>query len=184
MYLPKRYRTASAAAVALLTGVLLWPSAVGADPKRDKADHKGGHTGVGKVEVSSYVEERVEEQFIDHAPTGLSLGDQTVFSSTSQGRYGPAQGYGGCTFHRFDRTVGTVGVLCSGAAVDARGQLTFQGMATYDLAMNQPVGGEVTLAITGGTGAYAAAGGEVHFRQINRPGKLARFEGTIHLITK
>jgi hypothetical protein len=99
--------------------------------------------------------------FLDLGPRGLSLGDQfvasdTLFrSGTRIGRIGRA-----CTFVRVSRTTPvTTTSQCVATLSLPRGQIAAQGLATGrdegDIARS-------VLAITGGTGIYKTAHGELH----------------------
>jgi hypothetical protein len=116
----------------------------------------GGGKGKGKTLRLTAVQK--QQQFIDLAPTGPSLGDQLVFSDT---------------VYRDRREVGTDGVVCSitqvvppytvatyqcVATIRLRdGQITVQGLNEFQ---GQGDPGPFKLAITGGTGAYRGASGE------------------------
>ena len=114
--------------------------------------------GGGKGKTLRLVAIQKQQQFIDLAPTGPSLGDQLVFSDT---------------VYRDRREVGTDGVVCSitqvvppytvatyqcVATIRLRnGQITVQGLNEFQ---GQGDPGPFRLAITGGTGDYSGASGE------------------------
>ena len=112
----------------------------------------------GKGKTLRLVAIQKQQQFIDLAPTGPSLGDQLVFSDT---------------VYRDGREAGTDGVVCSitqivppytvvtyqcVATIRLRdGQITVQGLNEFQ-GPGDP--GPFRLGITGGTGAYSGASGE------------------------
>jgi len=116
----------------------------------------------GKAKTLRLVAIQKQQQVIDLAPTGPSLGDQLVFSDT---------------VYRNRREVGTDGVVCSitqivppytvvtyqcVATIRLRdGQITVQGLNEFQ-GPSDP--GPFRFAITGGTGAYSGASGEVVVR--------------------
>jgi hypothetical protein len=114
--------------------------------------------GGGKGKTLRLVAIQKQQQFIDLAPTGPSLGDQLVFSDS---------------VYRDRREVGTDGVVCSiTQVVPPYTVATYQCVATIRLrtgmitvqGLNEFQGpgdpGPFRLAITGGTGAYSGASGE------------------------
>jgi len=122
----------------------------------------------GKGETLRLVAIQKQQQFIDLAPTGPSLGDQLVFSDT---------------VYRNGREAGTDGAVCSitqvvppyavatyqcVATIRLRnGQITVQGLNEFQ---GEGDPGPFRFAITGGTGAYSGASGELIVRY-DRAGK-------------
>ncbi|MDA0166020.1 hypothetical protein OM076_37495 [Solirubrobacter ginsenosidimutans] len=116
----------------------------------------------GKGKTLRLVAVQKQQQFIDLAPTGPSLGDQLVFSDT---------------VYRNGREAGTDGAVCSitqivppytvatyqcVATIRLRnGQITVQGLNEFQ---GQGDPGPFRFAITGGTGTYSGASGEVVVR--------------------
>jgi len=105
-----------------------------------------------------------QQAFLDLGSPGPSLGDQLVFSDT---------------IYRNRREAGTDGVVCSITAVaPPYGASTYQCVGTIRLrdgqittqGLNQFQGegdpGPFRLAITGGTGAYSGASGELIDRNV------------------
>jgi hypothetical protein len=124
--------------------------------------------GGGKGKTLRLVAIQKQQQFIDLAPTGPSLGDQLVFSDT---------------LYRNRREAGTDGAVCSitqvvppytvatyqclGTIRLRNGQITVQGLNEFQ-GPGDP--GPFRFAITGGTGAYSGASGELVVRY-DRAGK-------------
>ena len=103
---------------------------------------------------------QVESQFVDTAPTGEepSLGDTFVLSENLF-RDGKKVGISGvvCTFVRVERPPGAV--ECVITARLGSDQLTVQGLS-FDQPRN-------VFAITGGTGRWRNAGGQVVVRDVS-----------------
>lgn len=107
---------------------------------------------------------------IDVPPTGPSLGDSNVFSETVT-QDGDNVGLAGgiCTTIKVTTKAGKVATLTQQCVVTAtlpKGQLTFQGVATFTMT------GRVAtprFAITGGTGAYRTARGEIALSPLSNP---------------
>jgi hypothetical protein len=132
--------------------------------------------GGGKGKTLRLVAIQKQQQFIDLAPTGPSLGDQLVFSDT---------------VYRNGREFGTDGVVCSitqvvppytvatyqcVATIRLRdGMITVQGLNEFQ---GQGDPGPFRLAITGGTGAYRGASGEevVRYDRAGRGHYTLRFD--------
>ncbi len=95
-----------------------------------------------------------EETFVDTGDAGPSLGDQFVFSSTLK-KHGEEVGHTGaaCTLTSLERSESH----CVGTAWFEDGQITVQGLVSEEAS-------RFTIAITGGTGAYEGASGEVTVR--------------------
>ena len=106
-----------------------------------------------------------EEEFLDLGSEGISLGDEIVFSTNlRKGR----------------ENVGRLGVVCTFTSVDHEeaecvatawfggGQIAVQGLL---------VGGpeRFVLPITGGSGKYEGAEGEVHVRQVSETEEILTF---------
>jgi hypothetical protein len=146
-----RNRTGTAVALAIAVAVAF--SAVGSastSPTSEQVRH-----GVQSIKLTSTT---AQENYLDAAPTGeLSVGDSLVFSEDlfkGTKRIGDAGGR--CTTVRID---GAAAVAeCTETFRLPDGQIVAQGLVTFD-----PAGGDVapTWAITGGTGAYRMARGDV-----------------------
>jgi hypothetical protein len=112
------------------------------------------------VTVLHLTSQEVESHFVDVAPTGgpPSLGDSFVFSENLF-RDGRRVGFDGgvCTFVRVEHAPGAV--QCVVTARIGGDQLTVQG-----LAFEQPSN---VFAITGGTGRWRNAGGQVVVREVS-----------------
>lgn len=120
------------------------------------------------IRVNSFT---TEEQFVDLAPRGFSLGDEFVFSARLM-KNGKQVGSLGvvCTV----TSTRTETVQCIATATFLRwfhggGQITVQG-----LLVGEPE--RFTLAITGGTGSFVGAEGQVHVRQVSETLEVVTFE--------
>jgi hypothetical protein len=119
----------------------------------------------------------VEVQFadLDLGAPGFSLGDQFVFTEDlSETRGGPPVGTDGgfCTVVRIDEHSGATTVECVVTAELHGGQIAVQGLVTF--AEDAP--GTFVLAITGGTGAYKNARGQVTVEEIGDTEAMLTFE--------
>jgi hypothetical protein len=105
-----------------------------------------------------------EEELLDLGSEGFSLGDEFIFSSD---------------LWKQDRRVGRSGVVCTVTSVEheesqcvatasfGNGQITAQGI---------PTGPErFVLPITGGSGAFSGAEGQVHVRQVSETREILTF---------
>jgi hypothetical protein len=110
-----------------------------------------------------------QEAFIDEEPTGgdaPTLGDQNVFSDVlSKERGGEQIGttHVVCTVTRVESP--EVTSLCAATASLPGGQLTIEGVVTFDVTL--PGGGTFDLAVTGGTGDYEGAGGHITVEELS-----------------
>jgi hypothetical protein len=104
----------------------------------------------------------VDEERVDVAPEGDSLGDQFVLTSDLF-RDGQRVGEGHvvCTLTRLVERVSAT-LQCLGTLVLPAGQITIQGAPTFTDGPST-----FTLAITGGTGEYRTAHGQVRVRQVS-----------------
>jgi hypothetical protein len=155
------------AALALAVGVVTLASA----DTNGSSDDNGG-------KVFKIFEHEDQTDSVDVGAPGPSLGDQFVFSSTLLRREGGARigtDGGVCTFVRFEQNSSTASAHCVATLSLEGGQITLQGLATFSLTAttNPPF----DVAITGGTGAYAGAGGYVHIEEISESDSIL----TIHL---
>lgn len=118
------------------------------------------------VEVLRLVAIEVDSTFLNLGDPGFSLGDQVVFTNdlfkrgTKVGKDG-----GTCTLVRLAED-GSASFQCLGTNELPDGQITVQGMVTYG------PGEEIKedpflLAITGGTGAYKTAHGQVRVIEVS-----------------
>ena len=106
---------------------------------------------------------QIESTFLDLGTTGLSQGDQIVFADELR-RRGRVVGEDGgtCTVTNLV-SYDAFTANCVVTAELRRGQIAVQGLATF--ADGEPL--RATLAITGGTGAYRGASGEVRVREVS-----------------
>jgi hypothetical protein len=106
---------------------------------------------------------------IDLNSRGLSLGDYFV-ATENLFRQGTKVGtdHATCTLTRLEPPTGTpkrFAAQCLATLVLPEGQVTAQGVRTGALSQRQPP--RFTLAITGGTGAYNTAHGQVRIVDLN-----------------
>ena len=153
------------AALALAVGVVTLASA----DTNGSSDDNGG-------KVFRAFEHEDQTDSIDVGRSGPSLGDEFVFSSVILRREGGAQigtDGGVCTFVRFEQNNGTASAHCVATVSLEGGQITLQGLATFSLTAttNPPF----DVAITGGTGAYAGAGGHVHIEEVSESDSILTF---------
>jgi hypothetical protein len=113
------------------------------------------------IRVVSIIE---EEEFLDPGADGPTLGDEFVFSAKLL-RGGEQVGHTGvvCTVTSVEREE----LECLATAWFENGQITAQGL----------VSGEETFAlpITGGSGKYKGAEGEVHVRSVSETKEILTF---------
>lgn len=123
------------------------------------ATGSGGHDP-GQTFTLNAVE--VVDEFVDLGGTGLTPGDLAVFATTVS-RDGRAAGVtgGSCTVTTVDSST-TFTASCQATARLSGGLITTQALVTFRNGLQPPF----TLAITGGTGRYRGASGEVEVRQI------------------
>ena len=158
----KRVVIASTGAIALIATA----AAVGAAQASQPAHHPGGDPdGHGRTTQITVVERATSDTFFDNKPKGDSLGDLIVFGNsvydkTNTHKVGRDQG--SCI-----RTVVGKAWECSFTTLLANGSLVVEG-PFYDSR------GSV-LAITGGTGAYSRARGEMLLEALNKEGSAFRF---------
>jgi hypothetical protein len=102
--------------------------------------------------------------FLDLGDTGTSVGDQFVFSEVLS-RRGQDVGDSGatCTITEL-ASYDTVTSNCVGTLRLRGGQITVQGLVTFQ---GEDDPDRFTIAITGGTGAYRGASGEMDVRSID-----------------
>jgi hypothetical protein len=109
----------------------------------------------------------ISNQFenVDVGAEGESVGDYFVFSDDLY-KHGHLVGTleGQCTVTRIDEEAGAFHQQCLVTAVLPKGQLTVQGAIVFDADSPED---RVTLAITGGTGRFADAAGQVHVRFVS-----------------
>jgi hypothetical protein len=127
-----------------------------------------------RVQVIHLVARADQETFLDLGEQGNSLGDQMVFSDNLF-RGGKKVGISGatCTLVRLVPRV-SVTFQCVVTLSLPRGQITVRGLVSFPEADQTPF----FVAITGGTGAYRTAHGEVKVTIVSET--LERL--TLHLI--
>jgi hypothetical protein len=112
--------------------------------------------GDGKIEL---VSRTAQETDIDLPPTGeFGLGDRFVFSEDLfQGDAKVGEDGGECTVVRFVEETESSTIQCVVTVSLEKGQLTVQGLITFVGEEDSPF----VLPVTGGSGAYKGARGEV-----------------------
>ncbi|RNG38833.1 allene oxide cyclase barrel-like domain-containing protein [Streptomyces botrytidirepellens] len=130
---------------------------------------------IGREQVFELVLRQTQFSFVDVGTPGPSQGDEFVLSgdllqgAATVGTFGEV-----CTLTRVGPVADSFDQQCVGTLVLADGQITIQGIVSVTAAGP----GDITVAITGGTGRYRTAHGYVHATLIN-----ATDTGlTVHLI--
>ncbi|MGY1792995.1 hypothetical protein ACI796_03280 [Geodermatophilus sp. SYSU D00525] len=165
----KRTTLALAGSAALVVGVAVWPAVATADPD-------------GQVLEGSFETDRLEEAFLDHDANGVpSLGDELVYTNASTGGLGEAVDRGHCVFHQVDLATDSTTLHCTTTTTGPRGSLTVQGVSRTGV--TAPVLREPSSwAVTGGTGEFASASGEVHIEGFEGTGLDFRTHGTFRVV--
>jgi hypothetical protein len=123
--------------------------------------------GSSKGQVIKLFALTVQMTDIDLGPSGFSIGDQNVFSDDLSPQKGSAPtGIDGgvCTIVRIDENANTTTAQCVVTASLAGGQIAIQGLATF-AEEQEPT--TFVLPITGGSGSFRGASGEVHVELIS-----------------
>jgi hypothetical protein len=145
-------------AVALAVALAVTFSAVGV-ASTSQTSGQARH-GVQAIHITSTT---AQDAFIDAAPADFSLGDSYVLSEDLfKGTKNVGDAGGDCTTVRVAETSSVA--WCTEMFRLAEGEIVAQGLVTFDPAVG---GTEFTWAITGGTGAYSAARGEVDVVESN-----------------
>lgn len=148
-----RFRLGALLALVVMVGGVSAASATG----------QGQDEGDGKT--ITVMAKTVKETVLDLGDKGDSQGDRFVFSADLF-EAGKQVGHSGvdCVLTRLEPTVQRGHSLCSASAVLARGQITVHGLITSS---PETQGRPFTLAITGGTGAYREARGELIVEELS-----------------
>ena len=123
-------------------------------------DNNGGNDNARVLNLTATT---VQQADLDLGKSGLSLGDRFVFSDDITGDATGTDG-GDCVIVQLDpkdateATVKSVTQQCVVTLSLPDGQITGQGLITFTNTPSQP---SFTVAITGGTGEFRGAGGEV-----------------------
>jgi hypothetical protein len=175
MRMKKQATIALAGTASLIAGLTLWPSAASADGDSGPPSH-------GEVLEGSFVSSRIEETFVDHDGDTLpSLGDQLIYTNSSTGTFGDSTDYGSCLFHQVDLTADSATLNCTQTSEGADFSLTTQGTARVGL--TSPVLLEkADWAITGGTGTFSGAEGEVRITRFEGDGPNFKSFGTLRIV--
>jgi allene oxide cyclase-like protein len=129
-------------------------------PGTAAANGRGHHHDHGQT--LRLVAKEVEFQYLDLAPSGF-VGDQFVFSDDlyTNGRIVGDDG-GQCAITRF-QSYDEFDAHCVATLRLRGGQITVQGLIT----LSDGGGDRFTVAITGGTGRYRGASGEMRVRSVS-----------------
>jgi hypothetical protein len=175
MRMTKHATIALAGTASLIASLALWPSAA-------SADGDGAGPSHSEVLEGEFVSERIEETFVDHNGDMLpQLGDQLVYTNSSTGTFGAATDHGLCVFHQVDLTGDRATLNCTQTTEGENGSLTVQGTARVGL--TSPVLLEqADWAITGGTGTFGGAEGEVHITRFEGDGPDFKSFGTLRIV--
>ncbi len=170
----KRAAVSLAGTTALVAGLALWPTVAAADHDDEPSKRE--------VIEGDFVTDREEESFVDNDGDGLpSLGDELVYTNTGAGPFGATVDYGHCVFHEVHLSANRATVNCTATTEAEAGSVTFQGATHIGLApplLLEPA----TWAVTGGTGDYLEARGEIHLAGFEGAGLDFRTHGTIRLV--
>ena len=153
----RRLISVTAVALVILGGSLTTASA--ATTNDSSAD--------GRTTTLHFIAREVDSAQLDLGAPGLSLGDQLISTNDAfQDGRRVGEGHVVCTITRITGTAPsrTVTSECLVTVILARGQITIQGAVTGP---EQGAGPPFYNAVTGGTGAYRTARGEVHLIRIN-----------------
>ena len=117
----------------------------------------------GPARTITVIEKSGSSHFVDVGKRGFSIGDEftinSVFWNTARTeRVGSNHGY--CVFLGHNRA------HCAGTARLAGGTIEYAGNTA-----NTP---RFRIAVTGGTGDFAGAEGQVHIKNLNKSGSLSR----------
>ncbi len=175
MRMRKHATVALAGTASLIAGLALWPSAASATGDGSGPSHSD-------VLEGEFVSERIEETFVDHNGDSLpALGDQLAYTNSSTGTFGAATDHGLCVFHQVDLTADSATLHCTSTTEGANGSLTAQGTARVRLTSPDLLE-EAHWAITGGTGAFSGATGEVHITRFEGDGLDFKSFGTLRIV--
>jgi hypothetical protein len=105
-----------------------------------------------------------EQEFVDLGAKGFSLGDEFIFSANLH-QHGKEVGHDGvvCTFTSADREEAE----CVATAWFSGGQITVQGLVAGE--------SEFVLPVTGGSGKYEGAEGEIHIKEVSETKEILTF---------
>jgi hypothetical protein len=126
-----------------------------------------GSSDDGRTTTLHFISRLVDSAQLDLGAPGLSLGDQFVHTGDDlQDGRRVGEDHGVCTITRITGTAPsrTVTSQCLVTAILPRGQITFQGPVTGP---EQGASAPFYNAVTGGTGAYRTARGEVRVGTIS-----------------
>jgi hypothetical protein len=141
-------------AAALATTALIVPTVA-------LAARGGGDRDRGRGQTFTLNAVQTADKFLDFGETGPTSGDQITFA-TAVSRDGRPEGVAGgsCTVTTIDPS-NTFTASCQATARLRGGMITTQALVTFREGLQPPF----TLAITGGSGQYRGADGEVEVRQ-------------------
>jgi allene oxide cyclase-like protein len=125
----------------------------------------------GKIQL---IAKTVQEAEVDVAPTGeFGLGDSFVFTEDLfEGNTKVGEDGGECTVVRFIEETQSATTQCVATLSLPKGQITVQGLITFVGEEDAPVS---VLPITGGSGAYKTARGELKIEPGDNEDRLTLF---------
>jgi hypothetical protein len=126
-----------------------------------------GSSADGRTTTLHFIVREVDSAQLDLGAPGLSLGDQLISTNDAfQDGRRVGEGHVVCTTTRITGTAPsrTVTSQCLVTMILPRGQITIQGAVTGP---EQGAGPPFANAVTGGTGAYRTARGEVRLTRIS-----------------
>jgi hypothetical protein len=171
----KRTVLVVAGSATLVAGVALWPAVAAADLR----DHGSFDA---QVLEGAFETDRLEEVFLDHdGNRAASLGDEIVWTNASTGDLGEGTDHGRCAFHQVDLAADSAILHCISTNSGPHGSLTAQGVTRVGIA--SPVLREPSIwAVTGGTGEFASAAGEIHLEAFEGAGLDFRTSGSFRIV--
>ena len=164
----RNFKFLAVAALSAALAAIAVSSIAGAATTVNDSDLDGS---AGRRRVVRVVERAITDAVVDVGPAGDSLGDvlafgNPIFDADNAEEIGRDQGY--CI-----RTNIGLAWECNWTVILDRGSITVEGPFNDDLSDSQ-------LAITGGTGAYRAARGEMTLHARNAAG--TEFDFVYHLV--
>jgi allene oxide cyclase-like protein len=124
----------------------------------------------GKIQL---IAKTVQEADIDIPPTGeFGIGDGFVFSDDLfEGSKKVGESGGQCTFVRLDEIAQSATIQCIATFSLPKGQITVQGLISFVGEEEPPF----VVPITGGSGAYKNAHGELRVEPVGEDDRLTLF---------
>lgn len=161
--LKKRTALALAGSAVLVGGAATWPAVAAASTGGAGSSH-------GHVLEGTFHTDRLEEAFLDHDGNKLpSLGDEIVYTNSSTGTNGLSTDHGRCMFHQVDVAADEAILHCTLTNSGPRGSLTVQGVTRVGLSAPTLLE-RASWPVTGGTGEFASASGEIYLESFEGAG--------------